>query len=386
MQARHRERTQSTITGFVTYPGAGGAIVAAPSSLVFEERVCDDFWKKKRRYFDPNGSGLPPSDLVITDLFRTWTPLQGSRSPTSWFFHGRAANGSSGSNASHISLAGKDKGNVYYTNLLLSRTTPFRPEFSAPVAFKELIDVTTLFKIALGSVVQAVGSTFLNYKFGWEAFRRDIITLSKIVDSVNSRVKEFQSLLEYGGLRRNIGLDSFGGGLSELRQVQSSFSTQIYCRTHKTTRKKIWGSVRWYPKLGKFEKFPTEPAEQFSLAVRQVFDLEEVDPLTAWEMIPFSWLIDYFTNLGSWLGSLEGRTVVTPKDVCIMRETITIEAGTRAPDGSTNDKVSGGDYRVVRTSKERAVVQPSAFPQISFNLLSVDEFIVVLALLARFKL
>jgi len=385
LEARVRSRTKSVVDGTVTYPGPAGPIVGGPGSTVILSEVCNDFWKKKRRRYDPQGQGFPCSNLNLDRIERQWAPLHGG-GINSWNFHRVCPNGVRGNVAAHISLGPRDQGNSYYVTKLLAETNPFRPYYSAPVAFKELLDVTTLFKLAAGTIYQFVGSTYLNYRFGWKAFLEDIKTLSKVVEAVNSRVKEINSLQQLGGLRRSVRLDNFGSKGSGTSTIQSTFGTFLYCRYTKSTKKEVWGSVRWYPRFLNAKPLPTTRADIWLTAVKQVFDIEDIDAYTAYQMIPWSWLLDYFVDIGTWLGSKEGRAYVEPKDICIMRRTTTIDRGVRAYQGNSSDSVSGGDYTIKHETLDRVgPLTPSGNPLHFTNLLTDGEIKILLALFLRFK-
>jgi hypothetical protein len=312
-------------------------------------------------------------------------PLNGGVNNSVWWFHGYKPSDVASNNATHLTIpAGKDKGDSAYVTKLLLLTNPTRPVYSVPVAIREMVDLTTLFSLAAKSFVSFVGGAYLNYRFGWLSFIRDIKTLSSIVEAVQSRVREYNSLLMKGGLRRAVQLDAFGTGSKGTRTLQSSFGVTLEATYSKSTRVKVWGSVRWYP--ANIQLIPTEPADRWLLAVRQVFDLEELDGATLWDLIPWSWLIDYFTNIGDLLAASEGRELVVPRDICIMRETTTIDAGTRKKLGTAGDKISGGGYNISRITKARTTfASPPSSAQAFGELLSFSEYKVVLALLAKFR-
>lgn len=78
--------------------------------------------------------------------------------------------------------------------------------------------------------------------------------------------------------------------------------------------------------------------------------------------------------------------IVQPTDLCIMRKTTTSAIYTRRYDGVSSDKIKGGDIKSYRYDLRRSVLGDTipSFPPIFTNLLSVGEYKVVLALLAKF--
>lgn len=385
MEARHRERSRSIVTGNVTNPGPSGAVISASGSKVFEIHETDDFWKKTRRLYDPTGSGLPPSDFSSYRVHRKWTPFNGGTSGTGNWYHNYPVGRATGLSANHLSQpAGKNKNDDFYVARLLARSNPMRTTFSVPVFIRELAEVAAMFALNAKTFASFIGGNYLNYQFGWLTFVDDIKTLASIVKDVNSRVKEFNSILQQGGIRRNVRLDSYGAKLTDPSVIiHSVFGHTLYAAETVSSKFEVWGSVRWYPT--NYQLIPTDPADAWLLAVRQVFDLEMIDSETAWNLIPWSWLVDYFTNIGDIFAANEGRWLVTPRDICIMRLTTSVYEGKRLRLNNNTDKIVGGDYRVTRTTKYRNSTSTSdVTAQAHGSFLTFSQYKVLLALAAKF--
>ena len=247
-----------------------------------------------------------------------------------------------------------------------------------------MAELVTLFSFAAKTFVSFIGGAYLNYRFGWLSFLDDVKTLAKIVEIVQSRVRELNSLKQHGGLIKRADLDSYASSWSGTDTIQSAFSVTMEAKSDHTTRWKIWGSVRWYPVFD--DLIPSDPGDAWLFAVRQVLDLEEIDSSTLWNLIPWTWLIDYFTNLGDVFAAGEGRNIVEPRDICIMREVHTQVQGKRKPVGTAGDKIVGGDFVFTRVQKNRVVVDnPDLTIRAFDSLISVSEYKVILALLAKFS-
>jgi hypothetical protein len=383
MDFRTRSRTLLTSAGSVTYPGMGGATVGGATTFTLEKKTTKDYWHKQTRRFDPTGFGLPPSDFESVLVEKTWTPLNGAANEQAFGFHNIPQYWVASYDGGHPSPPfGKDKGNDAYALKLLARTNPMRPVYSIPVAIREMVELALLFELRAKSFGGFLGGAYLNYRFGWLSFLDDIRTLATIVEKVNSRIKELNSLVEHGGLRRNIPLDNFGYTESGNHYISSTWGYLLEGHYEWSTDWKIWGSVRWYPV--DYNLIPTAPADTWLLAVRQAFDLGSLDSKTLWDLLPWSWLVDYFTNIGDSLAANEGRALIRPSDVCIMRQTRTVLRSIRRPTGTLGDNVKGGNCHVTTTTKKRTVItSPPGDLKTSWNLLSVSESKVVLALLAK---
>lgn len=272
--------------------------------------------------------------------------------------------------------------NNYLATSLLQRSNPFRTEYSVPVAFKELIEVALMFKFAASGFLAFGGNSYLNYKFGWESFARDIRTLAGITTHIERRIREINSLAEHGSLRRKLTLEAkTSNSVFPNTVIFSSYGVTVRATVEQFMSVKYTGSVTW--RLNNGIKLPTEPLSVFNQAVRLAFDLEEVTAATLYELIPFSWLADYFIQLGPLLNAGRGNVKVTAHDICIMRE---YESRTKATVSSIPAGVSYfGAGTDIRVSKERDVVSVPTYPLPNLALLNLGQMKVLLALAAKFS-
>lgn len=285
---------------------------------------------------------------------------------------------------SHIIPDGRDRGDSVYAVETLAKTNPYRTDWSTTVFIKELIDVTQLFSLAAKSFTEFVGNAYLSYRFGWIPFVQDIKTLNKLTTLIERRIKEFSSLAQKGGLRRHVLLDSYSGEFDSGPgfEFNTTWNLFIYGQYRTVTRTHVWGSVSWVPTTDWI--IPLDGLTAFNLACRQVLDSEELDPATVWQMIPFSWLVDYFVKVNDSFIASEHPPEIQPRDVCIMRHYVTDENGT--PDGThSGTVVSGGGFAIRHESKDRSVVSSVPFPPVIRSFLTRNEFLILAALLAKFS-
>lgn len=86
--------------------------------------------------------------------------------------------------------------------------------------------------------------------------------------------------------------------------------------------------------------------------MKYALDLGTPDASTIWELIPFSWLVDYFVNIGDTLTALEQSDVVEPYDICIMR-TRTVDTSLQMESAWWHNSVYQGSYYAVGSSEGR---------------------------------
>jgi hypothetical protein len=105
------------------------------------------------------------------------------------------------------------------------------------------------------------------------------------------------------------------------------------------------------------------------LARKAVFGLS-FEPEDAWNLIPWTWMIDWFSNCGEWLEAHNNRIPCSPERVCIMTKTETVCVWIRTDSLS----YTGGECYALRTTKSRALSSGSAeawLPFISERQLSI---------------
>lgn len=308
-ESRTRTRNRIELAGTIVEVSSGDVLGEYTVETIWQRN--NDWWKKKAR----DDGTLPPSPLTIDTIVR----------PKIGLINGTTAGNTFALNAVPLSpnppaittsWAGEPSSAELIARLL-ANTNPFRYEVSAPIMISELIEAVSLLKVSVKTFASFFGSSYLNWKFGWEATMMDIAALADITKTIESRVREFNSLIKRGGIRRRVNLFSNSQTVRQPNELlMSTWSANIRGPTKRTQKVRIWGSVRWRPK--RLDAIPTEKLEVFNLALRQVLDLEAPDPATIWEILPFSWAYDYFVNLGDVLKALEQSDLVEPYDICIM--------------------------------------------------------------------
>lgn len=226
---------------------------------------------------------------------------------------------------------------------LLALTNPFRYTVSVPVMVAELVEAAGLLNWIKTSIAGTIGSAYIVNQWGYEPMVRDIKDLVKITSAIETRVKEFNSLLKTGGLRRKVELRRKGVHGSTVSQTcWSTYGITFSCTATPHYRSKVWGTVRWVP--NRDSPIDLTLLTQFNEAAKIVLDLRRPDASTIWEAIPWSWLVDYFLNVGDSLKALEDTDKVIPTDICIMRERTVEFSNELVPASWHNGVTSGQQY------------------------------------------
>lgn len=330
---------------------------------------------------------MPPSFFESTSTFMR--PILISRdvgcNSSAWSFFGRPCTTGPTVPAADGYLqpdsSGRQFQNQRLAQELIAASHPFAPVYSVPVAIKELAEAASLFDFAIKSLIGGAAKYYLNYRFGWKQFHQDLKTLGTITKELEARIRMFQALTKNGHfiVHRYL-LTEKGEPVTSNRIHHSAYGatcTGPYTSQWKT---RIWGSLTWRV-TGRLD-IPVDELGMFNKALSVILDLESIDEHTAWNLIPFSWLADYFVSMGSYLQNQQARYTLQPTDVCIMRH-YKHEARASVTGGSSGISSTPGYFR--REIKTRDVVTPVDAPLLSFDLLRGDRWIVILALIAKFR-
>lgn len=357
MKPRTRKTESSRSIGYMKYAG-GQTQFSYPGQ--FRDQ-CTDYWQKKVRKNVYNF--LPPSDVDIQHDVRIHPVvnakvLGGSiilENQTDYFIESADIKTSLfPKRGSSLRIA---ENNLFATEVL-ARSNPFRAGYSVPVAIFELLDISSMFRLIGRTFMSFFGGAYLNYRFGWLAFERDIRTLAQITSEIISRIREFESLGRHGGLRRRVNLPSDQITENSVVPIHSSSALFIYGQRtgHYVVRR--YGVVRWRPKAS-FDAY-LRKCDKGLLALREVLDLSgELRPDTFWEMVPFSWLADYFIGIGDFLAASRGEGFIEPFDLVICRNYEAREV-LRPLSQPSSGSIARGKYHTI--IKSRDVWSVGAFP------------------------
>lgn len=307
MVQRTRTRTLATVTGNRYYignngPELPGTVVNSPSIY---QRCVDNVAPGNGHNFDSTyryqrrDGGLVNRKVNKPGLsFANWRldALQGCSDSTVW---------------GHLAISGRPTDAVLATKLL-AETNPSRPVVDLPLFVYELKEIPELLRKEGGHWLRRIASHNLQYQFGWKLLIQDLQRLVLFQDFVHGRMKELESL-QKSGLRRKRQLWSGSNTGTAVRWLQSNGFSTGNVNLPKATTQRVWGHVVWYPD----EVGPTNLTDLRSRARSAVLGLT-VDPSTAWNALPWSWLVDWCANVGDYLAAKRNIVGAHPSEVLIM--------------------------------------------------------------------
>lgn len=351
--------------------------------------------------FDPNLTGgmVPTGNSAVTDnpghggdcepftLNRLSTSggrlnrAYGGASTDNWFNNYLCQWFRQTSNGQHLAVSGVPSEAWRCTNAA-QRTNPSRPVVDVPV---DVLDVQGRIRDIQGEIGNLLrdpfgrkrygrvrvtprqfgasfGNAWLQNEFWIQPMVGDIVKLMYLAPDINRRISEINRLFGGKGLRRTVDHGSWSNQLHDPSVlVQSSYSTInvrmltrtfVNCKTH----------IRWAPQ-SKCALHPS-PDQIRRWAVRATMGLT-IDLSTLWELTPWSWLADWFGNVGSYLVATRNIIPARLLGVYPMKHTrteVTFPATQKSESGRLTTITSGRRVREQKLRSIGAVALSAHFP------------------------
>lgn len=265
---------------------------------------------------------------------------------------------------------------------ILARTNPSRPTVVPFTIIQDLYDVPRMLK-GVGKLLKTprrllspheAANQYLGAKFGWIPLIDDANKLIHIQDYIHKRVGELHRLYSAGGLKRRItlgnGTASDSGAIMTLNS-DLGVSPLITGKLSRITEEKVWGTVRWRP-TGTLPHYNPSDAELISKAKQVVsgFSTEGVIK-GAWDLLPWTWMVDWFTNIGDWLSQSSSTIPASPVSCNLMRtRTTTVQHTIVNKPRWAEDNGGSGTY-VTKSRTPVSGTLSASLPTLDANRLSI---------------
>jgi len=377
MSVRHRSRSYSLVGGTATWTYVGS--IPDQGSYYTTSESCDDTYGQ----FD----SVNPFYLERT-VNAGWT-ISGKKNRR-WDYGGYVRRIVI---PAHASVAV----DIPSDNMAVSRaaawTNPNRADIDLPVFLAELRDLPLNIMDAVRKVAkrtpkarvnpkrvdkQAAGD-YLSYQFGLLPVISDIRKMLDFQRLTENRVKELKNLGRPGGLHRERTV--FSGGIDH-GLVASQYITSFYSESHKCsymwhTYRRKWVSMTWTPLT------PLDTGNDLVLqhyANRLVWGMD-ISIATLYELMPWSWLIDWFSNVGDLVSQSRNTIPVSFGGTCVMDKSITGMKNLTLlnPSGTVSIRPS---VKVNRTTLVRRPFSGPVLPEFNLPFLSGRQLSILSAIVA----
>lgn len=278
----------------------------------------------------------------------------------SWF-HNYIPTGMRSSNFSlygHASLPSSPS-YIEAATMAAARTNPSRPYVDIPVSILDFNPAFESMKDRAKDLhgIKRIASTNLEYNFTVAPLIGDLIKLWRAQEMMDNRLKELERLHGKRGLRRTVSIGDYSAQTSKTLWVQSVGITLERTWRCQTTAK-YRCHVRWGAQAGPGVK--PSPAQMRLWAMKSVLGLT-VDSSTLWELIPFSWLADYFGDIGTYLKATRNIVPATLRGCYPMWHKRSVWSCPSWESDSGKTKMNSAS--ITRETKTRVVssISPSAY-------------------------
>jgi len=217
-----------------------------------------------------------------------------------------------------------------YMAKAMANANPNSPTVDLPLALFELRELPRLIKETRTILSRAkpdllidlpkIGKTNLSYNFGFKPLVDDLLSLIDFVAATDKHLAYLQKLEKSHSVNRKIGTESGVGDLiNEPNKIQrpAIAGKNVYV-TADDDQSYSWTRDIWYTmKLELTDPLPTSGGDRRALARRLASGLY-LNSDTAWNAVPWTWLIDWFTNFGDLISSTRGLLGYEQRDLNLM--------------------------------------------------------------------
>jgi len=232
-------------------------------------------------------------------------------------------------------------------NVILSKaiagSNPSRPVMNLPVSGFEMREIPDLLKSA-GTRLSNIhvgqrevppgsrwkpyvtyngrdnASSYLEWQFGWAPLISDLGKISNFISTVQNRAGYIHRLIDRpGGVKGQDWSASSSpfwiGPIFPCSLYQSQPNVWMQFKTTVTK----WASVAWTPDV---DMSGINDDDVFTKAIRSAYNLN-LDVRDLWSVLPWSWLVDWFTNVGDIVDGSRNCVGMSSGSYCIMTRTRT---------------------------------------------------------------
>lgn len=249
---------------------------------------------------------------------------------------------------------------------LMAKTNPNVPVTDIPsLAFESLRDAPSLIYNSGQTLLGRLGSSNLNFQFGWKPLIADLRNLITFGSQVSNRLRTLQKLVRSGRLHTKASVESYTDTVTESFEIRISdlggpfdeafplFVNPIVEVTKSTTIHR-WGTVTYTIADEWIDMWNALPSDEKRwVSAQSAFGLHAQNPAALWEVIPWSWLIDWFIPMQELLDTYNNFVPVKVANVNVMTQEITdFSFGPTSLDWLSLE----GPTRFRRTTKTRNVM------------------------------
>jgi len=260
-----------------------------------------------------------------------------------------------------------------YAWQILKRTNPGRPEVNLPQFLGELKDIPDMMRgwarllrqvhlggskissaIANMGEIQAAG--LLTYRWGIAPFLSDVTGMIGLQEKVDKRFLDLNRL--HSGQKQRT-RTKLGTGSMKVKSANQTFESGAFFMQgywEDVYTYKVWGTCQWYaPEWSIYRKM--DPPALLARAKSEILGLTAMGAVeAAYELLPWSWLVDWFTDAGTIISANLNSLDLLHSGMCIMQTSQIKRKATYLPMAARYANIEIKPMTRTRTVKERRIV------------------------------
>jgi len=255
-----------------------------------------------------------------------------------------------------------------------AKTNPGVPSISIPQFVGELRDLPGLVEGWGRGLIRDVAAGHLVWQWVFRPMMRDFWKLVGFAKAVEERLRWLRKLRDgKKGLRRRVTLRKRVLTDPTTKPLLMSLDCWYYGTMTTVYTEKVWASVQWKLLPGAVIPSEKDIGGLKRLAENLTRGFSSYEALsTGWELLPWSWLADWYLGLGTVLQANNSSLPVTSSNICVMRTSRGIRTMTPNSNGSDAWAVPYGRCEQMTTRKERRANVVPVIPFIPTALPLVD--------------
>lgn len=207
---------------------------------------------------------------------------------------------------------------------------------------------------ALRSAFKDAGSAHLGVEFGWSPFLRDLANLLGFQKALQQRLLWLLQLFQGQSIKRRLQLPTQRIILDPGIITTQSADALVRQNQVQVFLARSWVTTRWVPLFGAmYRAMSFDEIYLRAHALTLGFSAWGL-LLSWWELLPWSWFIDWFANVGRKLNIVANSLVLRLESCCYCR-TSSVECFFTPTEKPSWLTISGSDY-LYRRRKERRVL------------------------------
>jgi len=197
---------------------------------------------------------------------------------------------------------------------VLARSNPSKPSLDIVAFIAQWPQTIELLELRGRTLLKKFFGSYVKYQFEIATLIDDLLHLALFVQEVNRRMKRLNDAYKYGNSIKKVRLGTLKYKESSVSYI-NSITNLIQAELTFHHESNLSGYCRWYP------QFPhrPHPADELKVAAIRATLGIDFSLRTAWELVPWSWLIDWFTNFGDLLDSYRNVVNMVPGEPCVMQ-------------------------------------------------------------------